>query len=68
MFLVSCSELNHFNYFTFYSLTYQYLLSALCQKGDITGAANILQVMNEKNIKMNIDMYNDLILGNITSG
>lgn len=44
-------------------VTYQRLITRYCQKGDITGAMRILEFMREKEMPVNVTVFNALILG-----
>lgn len=46
-----------------YSVTYQRLISRFCQDGDIDGATKILEFMREKQLPVNENVFNALIMG-----
>lgn len=45
------------------SVTYQRLISRFCQNGDIDGATQILEFMREKQLPVNENVFNALIMG-----
>lgn len=49
-------------------VTYQRLISRYCQIGDIDGATKILQYMREKQMAVNENVFNALIVGHSTTG
>jgi leucine-rich PPR motif-containing protein len=44
-------------------VTFQRLISAYCQQGDIEGATRILEFMKEKQMPVNENVFNALIVG-----
>lgn len=48
-------------------VTYQRLITRYCQKGDITGAMRILEFMREKEMPVNVTVFNALIMGHSQS-
>lgn len=44
-------------------VTYQRLISRYCQQGDIDGATQILEFMREKQLPVNENVFNALIMG-----
>lgn len=46
-----------------FSVTYQRLISRYCQDGDINGATQILEFMREKQLPVNENVFNALIMG-----
>lgn len=46
-----------------FSVTYQRLISRYCQQGDIDGATRILEFMREKQLPVNENVFNALIMG-----
>uniref|UniRef100_A0AAR5PUS4 Pentacotripeptide-repeat region of PRORP domain-containing protein n=1 Tax=Dendroctonus ponderosae TaxID=77166 RepID=A0AAR5PUS4_DENPD len=49
-------------------VTYQRLISAYCQYGDIEGATKILEYMKEKQMPVNENVFNALIFGHSQAG
>jgi leucine-rich PPR motif-containing protein len=49
-------------------VTYQRLIARFCQDGDIDGASTILQHMKEKQLPINVHVFNALILGHAQTG
>lgn len=49
-------------------VTYQRLISRYCQLGDIEGATKILEYMREKQLPVNENVFNALIMGHSQSG
>lgn len=49
--------------FCAFSVTYQRLISRYCQQGDIEGATRILEFMREKQLPVNENVFNALIMG-----
>lgn len=47
----------------YFSVTYQRLISRYCQQGDIDGATQILEFMREKQLPVNENVFNALIMG-----
>ena len=48
-------------------MTYQRLISRYCQQGDIDGATQILEFMREKQLPVNENVFNALIMGHSNS-
>jgi leucine-rich PPR motif-containing protein len=44
-------------------VTYQRLIARYCQHGDIEGATRILEFMREKQLPVNENVFNALVLG-----
>ena len=44
-------------------VTYQRLIARYCQEGDIEGATRILEFMREKQLPVNENVFNALIMG-----
>lgn len=49
-------------------VTYQRLIARYCQEGDIDGATKILQYMREKQMSVNENVFNALIVGHSKAG
>lgn len=49
-------------------MTYQRLLSAYCQKGDIDGASQILEIMKSKDLPIGELVFNSLVMGHANTG
>jgi len=49
-------------------VTYQRLITRFCQDADIDGASTILQHMKEKQLPINVHVFNALILGHGQGG
>lgn len=49
-------------------VTYQRLIARYCQEGDIDGATKILQYMREKQMSVNENVFNTLIMGHSKAG
>lgn len=49
-------------------VTYQRLIARYCQDGDIEGATQILEFMREKQLPVNENVFNALIVGHSQSG
>ena len=49
-------------------MTYQRLLSAYCQKGDIDGASKILEIMKSEDLPIGEQVFNSLVMGHANTG
>lgn len=49
-------------------VTYQRLIARYCQVGDIEGATKILEFMREKQLSVNENVFNALIVGHSQCG
>lgn len=49
-------------------VTYQRLIARYCQDGDIEGATRILEYMREKQMSVNENVFNTLIMGHSQAG
>jgi leucine-rich PPR motif-containing protein len=49
-------------------VTYQRLVACYCQQGDMDGAARILQIMRDKAMPVNENVFNSLIMGHAQAG
>ena len=56
------------NHFILIQVTYQRLLTAYCQKGDIDGASSILEIMKTKDLPIGQLVFNSLVMGHGNAG
>lgn len=56
------------NNLTVFKVTYQRLVAAYCQKGDLNGATKILDIMKHKEIPIDAIVFNAIIMGHSIIG
>ena len=49
-------------------VTYQRLLTSYCQRGDINGASQILELMKSKDLPISEVVFNSLVMGHSNTG
>ncbi len=49
-------------------MTYQRLVAAYCQKGDLDGAAKILDIIKHKEMAIDAQVFNAIVMGHSVIG